>query len=245
MFNFLPNFSKIKTKFDYQNYDLLVFVDLSSYDRIAPFTEDKEYFDNKKIIVFDHHPGETTKHAVALKDIKAMSCSEVIFEFAQKQRKKYLDKEIATYFYLGLMTDSGNFLFDKDHQRIFQNALALVKLGADKTLINNNILRKKSLNQMKFLEMLIKRIRVQGEILFSYYQGNELAKYGIDQEEAGYGLSVIQNIEGPRLTLMLRKVDSTVSGSLRAKDTTTGTIIDNNKIDCNTLAKYFGGGGHR
>lgn len=240
MFDFLPNFRKIKTTFDYKKYDLIIFTDFSAYDRITPFTKDQKYFDDQKILVIDHHPGNPPKHTLVYKDTHSMSTAEIIFELAQKIRKKYLDKEIATCFYLGLMTDSGNFLFDEDHERIFRNALALVKLGADKTLINNKIIREKSVSQIKFLGELIKRVQIQWDVLFSYYKEDDLKKYRIDQEEAGYGLVVIQNIQGPRLTLMLKKFSTTIRWSLRSKE----SIAGKKPINCNTIAKQFGGGGH-
>jgi len=100
MYDFLPNVSKIKTKFDYKNYDLLVFVDLSSYGRITPFTEDIRYFDTKNIIIFDHHPENTPAHSLSYKDTQVASSAEVILEYSAKPRKKYFDKEIATYLYM-------------------------------------------------------------------------------------------------------------------------------------------------
>ncbi|MCX6823306.1 MAG: DHH family phosphoesterase [candidate division SR1 bacterium] len=240
LFGFLPDIKKIKTTFDYKTYDLIVFVDFSTYDRIDVFAKNKDYFDKNIIVVIDHHPGNPPKHALAHKDIKAMSTSEIIFELAQKLWKKHLDKTIATYFYLGLVTDSGNFLFDENHERIFSNALALVKLGADKTLINNNIIRQKSLNQIKFLGILINRIQIKGDILYCYYEQKELKKYNIDEEEAGYGLVVIQNIQGPRLIIMFKKLKEYIKCSLRTND----TIPGQQPIDCNLIAKQFGGGGH-
>lgn len=237
LFDFLPKIKKIKTKFDYKSYDLIVFVDFSSYSRLRPFTEkDNTYFGQKNIVVIDHHPDDKLpSHAIIHKDVDAMSTAEIIFELAQKLRKKYLDKEIATDFYLGLVTDSGNFLFDQDHERIFQNALALVQLGADKKFINNNIIRKKSLNQIQFLGEMIKRIQIQGNILCSYYEKKDLQKYNIDEEEAGYGLVVMQNIDGPKVTAMFKKNLSAIKCSLRCKD---------NAIDCNSIAKNFGWWGH-
>jgi len=80
--------------------------------------------------------------------------------------------------------DSGNFLFDEDHVRIFTNALALIKLGADKKLIVDNILRSKSINTMKFVQILLERMKIKNDILSTYYTDKELTRYHIDQEEA-------------------------------------------------------------
>lgn len=236
IYNFLPAIHKIKATFDYRKYDLIIFVDMTIYDRIATFTKWQErYFDEQTIIVFDHHPDTAPRHALACQDNNASSCAEILFELVQQRWAKYLDKEIATYFYLWLVADSGNFLFDKDHGRIFRNALALVNLGADKILINSHIQRNTSLEQIQFLQLLIKRIKIQGKVLVSYYTDKELEKYKIDQEEAGYGLHILQDINWPKVILILRKVDNTIKWSLRSKETS---------VNCTTLAKLFGGGWH-
>ncbi len=245
IFNFLPDIKKITTNFDYASYDTIVFMDLSSYDRIYPFSLQRKFFDNQKIIIFDHHPGETPKHAILYKDSTSSSTSELILEYAQKHRKKYLNPTIATYLYLGVMTDSGNFVFDENHERIFTNALALIKIWANKKMIVDNIIRKKSLEQIKFLELLIKRTTIQSNVLCSYYDMKDLKKYGIDQEEAGYWLMVIQNIDWPKVTVLFRKIDDVIKWSIRAKWNVEWEIKKNNSVDCNKIAQTFGGGGHR
>lgn len=240
IFNFVPHIKKIKTTFDYKNYDLVIFVDFSGYKRLGKFTrENQEYFEKQNIVIIDHHPDmDMPKHALVMKDEKAMSTSEILFEHAQKRRKKYMDKEIATCFYLWLTMDSGNFVFDRDHERIFKNALWLIRFWANKTLVVNNLIRQKSRNTVEFLWLLIKRMKIHGHVLLSYYDAKELKKYDLDEEEAGYSLFIIQNIIGPLVTLFLRKEKGRIRWSLRAKD----FIEGKNKqiVNCNHIAKLFG-----
>jgi len=47
-------------------------------------------------------------------------------------------------------------------------------------------------------------------LLYSYYDDKELKKYGVDHEEASYPLMVIQNIDGPKLVLILKKIGNQV-----------------------------------
>ena len=242
LFSFLPKTKKIKTIFDYKKYDMLVFVDFTGYDRIKTFTEkNPTYFDQHPLVIIDHHPERATKHALLIKDTTAMSCAEIIVEQAEIRRKKYLDAEIATYLYLGISTDSGNFMYDNDHKRIFNNALKLVVLWADKKLIVDNIFRKKSIEQMKFIWLLLERIRIQGDVLYSYYTENDIKRYHLDSEEAGYGLTVIQNIDGPKVVVLFKQIGNTCRWSLRSK-----WYAKNKKgIDCNDIAKQMNGWWHR
>jgi nanoRNase/pAp phosphatase (c-di-AMP/oligoRNAs hydrolase) len=73
--------------------------------------------------------------------------------------------------------------------------LKLLKLGAEKELVVNNLIRKRSLNSIKFLQLLLNRIHQKNELLYTYYDEAELEKYDIDLEEAAYGLHIIQNVD--------------------------------------------------
>ena len=164
-----------------------------------------EYFRKKPIVVFDHQLDNGLESDIIVKDIKSVSVCELLFEHTYKWWPKLYDKDIATYFYHGLTSDSGNFLFGVDHIRTFTTALNLLKLGADKDLIVDNLIRKRSLNSIRFLQLLISRIKEKGKLLYTYYDEVELKKYTIDQEEAAYGLHIIQNIDGPQIVLLIRK----------------------------------------
>ncbi|MEI6117860.1 MAG: hypothetical protein WCP92_00995 [bacterium] len=133
-----------------------------------------------------------------------------MFEQTHKRWPELYDKDIATYFYLGITSDSGNFMFEKDHIRTFTNILHLLKLHADKDLIVNNFFRKKSLNSVKFLQLLLGRIQEKDQLLYTYYNENELEEYNIDTEEAAYALHIIQNIDGPEIVLFIRKIGDMV-----------------------------------
>ena len=239
IFHFIKKIKRLKSRFDYKKYDLLVFVDFTWIERMGIIGQaNPEYFKDKNILTIDHHPGEM-KYGTMIKDVHSISTCEILFENTYKRRPELYDKEIATYFYLGITTDSGNFLFGEDHIRTFTNALKLLKLWADKDFVINNIIRKRSFNAIKFLQLLLNRIQQQKDILYTYYDEAELEEYGIDQEEASYGLHIIQNIDGPKIFLLMRKVGDTIRWSLRAKE-------ENNKdINCNKIAGKLWWGGHK
>ncbi len=228
IFNFLPNIKKIKTHFNYGKYDLLIFTDFTGYGRISKFTENKsKYFDDNKLIIIDHHPElSTPKHAILKKDIHAMSTCEIIFETTHKRRKKLYDKDIATYLYLWLTTDSGNFRFDQWEQtpRILNNALGLVKLWANKKSIIDNMFRTKTFQSIKFMQKVLDRMIQDWNIVYSYYQDSELSKYKLDQEEAVYWQFVMQDIMWPDIVVLFKKIWKYIKWSIRSKKTDVSQI---------------------
>lgn len=243
-FNFLKKIKRLKSRFDYKNYDLLIFVDFTWLERIWIIGQSNpEYFKQKPILVIDHHIGNGLDHGVFIKDPHSISTCEILFEQTYKRRPELYDKEIATYFYLGITTDSGNFLFGEDHERIFTNVLKLIKLWAEKDFVVNNIIRKKSFNSIKFLQLLLNRIKQKEWLLYTYYDEEELKQYDVDQEEAAYGLHVIQNIDGPQIVLLIRKIGNMVRGSIRAKEMV--WELRSRSIDCNKIAQALWWGGHK
>lgn len=239
IFNFIKSIKKFKTNCEYKKYDLLIFVDFSDIKRISHIaTNNPTYFDTRPLIIIDHHIEWWMKHALMIKDAHSISVCEILFEYTYKLRPELYDKEIATRFYMGITSDSWNFLFEEDHIRTFTNIVQLLKLWADKDMVVNNLIRKKSFNAIRFLQLLLNRIHQKGGLLYTYYDEKELDEYGIDQEEASYGLHIIQNIDGPEIVLLIRKIGDQIRWSLRSKKTT-------QQIDCNKLAKTLWWGGHK
>ena len=221
IFGFLPWFNKIQSEFDYWNYDLIILVDCSELARIWTMSKWKEdYFNEQDVVVFDHHElKEREKNRIIKVDPKATSCCEVIFETVQKCRKEYITPEVATCFYLWLTTDSGNFRFDEDHERIFTNALNLIKFWANKKLITDNLTNSKALETIQFFKVLLERMKIEWNILYTYYDIDELKDHWIDNEQAGYGLTVIQEIRWPKITMTIRKEWDMIKCSMRSKNT--------------------------
>jgi len=234
-FSFLDWFEKIKDQFDYGYYSLLIFLDFSEYKRLGKVYKNKEnYFQENQILVLDHHPVKNIpKNWIVINDTWATSTCEIILENTLSIRENYYDSNIATSLYLGLTTDSGNFRYDDNHERILKNALDLIKLWADKKSVIDNFINNKSLGTIKFLKTLIDRLIQNGDILYTYYDNQELSDYQIDNEQASYGLTIIQEIQWPKIIMTMRKEWEILKWSLRSKD-----------INVEEIAKHFGGWWH-
>ena len=127
---FVADISQVKTEFDYQDYDVILFVDFSDSSRIQEFwTGHEDYFAQKQIIVIDHHMSKNLEtQRLRECDPDSMSACEVIFELTYPRWPQHYDETVVNCLYMGLTTDSGNFSYDVDHERILKNALKLVQL---------------------------------------------------------------------------------------------------------------------
>lgn len=249
---FVNNINKIKNNFDYaKDYDCLVFLDFSDYNRIDTFTNWKEkYFDKNFLIIIDHHQWKSPEHTdIALKDITAQSSCDIIFELCEKERPKLIDEQTANYLYLWITTDSWNFIFwsNKSSIRTFWNAKKLLEKGADKPALIKNIFYQQSFSMMKFIEKIIKRSKISWKILYTYYTDKDLKKYNIDSEQAKLQFnSIITKTFWPELIILFKIIiDKTkwkqVSWSIRRWNNE--KQINHN---CGQIAHdLFNGGGHK
>lgn len=234
-YDFVGNISLIKTEFDYGKYDLLLFLDFSDVSRIHEFWNgNEEYFEKYPIVVIDHHISKTPNESrLRESDPNAMSACEVIFELSYPWWPELFDEKVATYFYLWLTTDSGNFAYDENHERVFRNALKLIQLGAQKKLIIDKIIRDKSFKTVKMMERMFARLEMKGQFVYSRYTSDDIRELWVSEDDADAGQIVIQDIKEAKATCIFREQGGSFHGSLRSKS-----------FDVEKIARSFGWGGH-
>ena len=198
-FNFIPWINKRKDTFDYtKKYDVIVFVDFTPYSRIGKFTENnEEYFDQNTLCIIDHHHWEHVSHAQIIKDTNVASCAELVYENIKQRRPDKLDSEIASCFYLGLMTDSGNFMYGADNTRIFRNAMELLALWADKKTLTQHIFYSNTFDWFKFNAKVRERTQVEKWVLHTYFSTQEVEELSIDKETADAAFIQSQAVKWP------------------------------------------------
>lgn len=243
-FLFLPHIDKIQTDFDYSDdWDLIIFVDFTAYSRIGKITEWHEhYFDSKKTLIIDHHIGDSIgPKAILLKDIDASSNCELLYEITREIYPELLDAEIATYRYLGLLTDTGNFQFEVDSIRTMNNAIGLLKLGAKKAWIIEKLFNNNSWSSIEFLKMIIPRITLSEKVCYVRYTTDEIEKFDFDKEEAD--IMILANIRPLRNVWAFAIIRDSGTGKIGISFRS-GYLENDKRINVQKVALALGGWGH-
>ena len=232
-FLFLP-IQNLKTEFDYWNYDLIVFVDFSTYNMISKFTLwNEEYFDWKQKVIIDHHIfSKELPNSVEFRDDTSISAAQLIFELTQQWRPDLVDSQIATFLLTWIMTDSGNFRFDEWEEsiRVSRNNLLLLEKWAKKKQIIDNVFRSKSYEDLEFMQIILWRMQKFDDMIYSWYSQEELEKFWLHPDSADYALYLIGDIKDQELVILWKEKDDHIKFSLRAKG----------KYNCRDIAKHFG-----
>lgn len=188
------------------------------------------------IVNIDHHLGNTGYGTVHWFDEGAAACVEMVADAIDALGVAW-DAEIATYLYLGLLTDTGGFRHSHISTRSFELARRCVDAGADAVRIG----------QVAYDSFSLGRVRLIGELLHGMRleAGDRLAVLTLTPEVHQRAGSTPDETEGlinmPFTAQAIRAVcllrsdeDGVTRVSLRSKGA----------IDMRAVAQQFGGGGH-
>lgn len=90
-----------------------------------------DYVEAKTLVLIDHHLNEPDiRYDLYIKNNKASSCSEIVFGLL-KDMKIPISPISAKYLLMGIIADTGRFLFNNVNAQTFEAAKGLVELGAD------------------------------------------------------------------------------------------------------------------
>lgn len=231
-FSFLP-IQNLQTEFDYWTYDLIVFVDFSTYNMIARFTLwHEDYFNGQQKVIIDHHifNGELP-NSVEFRDDSSISAAQIVFELTQQWWPDLVDSQIATFILTWIMTDSWNFRFDEWEEsiRVSRNNLLLLEKWAKKKQIIDNVFRSKSYEDLEFMQIILWRMQKVDDMIYSRYSQEELERFWLHPDSADYALYLIWDIKDQQLVILWKEKNDCIKVSLRAKW----------KYNCRDIAKHF------
>lgn len=121
-----PETEKLPDEFFKGGNFLAIICDVGDTERIA----DPRFQKARAKAKFDHHPckSEIAPKASVL-DIDSASAAEIVADFCLHWKGKKISQEAASYFYIGIVGDSGRFLYSSTNEHTFAVAQELLKTG--------------------------------------------------------------------------------------------------------------------
>jgi phosphoesterase RecJ-like protein len=227
-----PKASLIQTEKKNFKEDVTIFVDCAEADRIGKIKENIDF--SKPLINIDHHIGNTKFGTVNVIKPDYSSTAEIIYKLIKNEIQ--MDKEIATYLYIGILTDTGAFRYPNTTSHSLRVASELVAYGVIASRVSEFIWFTDPEARIKLLGDVLQTMSLHGKISIMYVTKEMLEKHGAKEEDTeefiDYGLS----IKGIETAAIIKERDGGIlKVSLRSK----------NNIPVQELAAKYGGGGHR
>lgn len=218
--------------------DIIFLVDMNSLKRIDELgTKVKE---SKAIkIVLDHHKEPENFTKFIFLNTNKSSAAEVVYDFIKEIDESLIDVNIAKFIFIGLSSDTGNFMYENTNIDSFQAVIELLKFGIKKNEIINKLYNSHSYNRMKLLgEILLNYTKFdkRNKIIYAYLPKTIQKRYKIKPGEHENFVNIILSVKQAKISIFLFENDSEIRISLRSKGN-----YDVSKV----AKKFFEGGGHK
>jgi len=225
--DFLPNFSKIKHKMDYQE-SLIISCDCGSADRLG--------FDlaGREILNIDHHKSNTHYGRLNVVIPSYAASSQVAYNLFKKEYN--IKGDSATCFYTALLSDTRYFTTSNVDKAVFTMAYELVEAGAKPDEIAYNFTQRRPLASLRILEKALHSLVLHEEakIATITLSKEDIEATGATTSDMEGIVDYARSLVTVEIALFARESDEGIRISLRSK-----------KADVSQVAVAFGGGGHK
>ena len=218
---------------------VVVFLDCGNIDRM-PVEELKT--GGRRILDIDHHHDNTRFGDVNLVVADASSTAEIVFHLAEVLDVA-LDAAIAEPLYIGLMTDTGRFMYENTSPESHRVAARLVEAGVDVPKVYRDM----------FEGLPARRLLLLGRALTRLQRYEDVGLTLTNLELADFRETETAEADAEGVVDYFRAVENTAVGALVRARLTDGDESSykvslratDDRVDVSIIAREFGGGGHR
>jgi bifunctional oligoribonuclease and PAP phosphatase NrnA len=211
---------------------LYVFCDMSDFTRAGPYLPKIE---RPNMLDIDHHLGNS--HFGALNFVKPAECSTgtAVMRLLREMNVE-IDRDIATCILTTIMTDTGGFMHSNTTPEVLELSGELMRAGADKEEITEEIFANKRVAATRLLGRIIDEMRFthDGRYCYSFVDDAMLAQTGADGEDTEDIVNVLRAQEGVEVAALFKAIEGEIRVSLRSKG----------RVNVQAAAARLGGGGH-
>jgi phosphoesterase RecJ-like protein len=215
-------------------------LDFNTLSRINELGELVRASSSLKVMI-DHHLDPEDFDDYRHWSINACAAAQLVYDFIvnELQDGSFMNKDIATCLYTGIMTDSGSFRFESANSTVYRIAADLIDLGAEHWRIHQLVYDNATENRLRFLgHCLSNKLEILREFNTAIIPvtKEELNFYNIVTGDTEGIVNYALSVNGIKLAAFIIERTDKVKLSLRS----TGDFPANE-----ICKKYFNGGGHR
>lgn len=216
---------------------IVIFLDCGNIDRMpVDFLRDG----GKLVLNIDHHHDNTEFGDFNFVDAGASCTAEIVYELAVLLDVK-VSPAMARALYIGIVTDTGKFMYDATKARTHRVAAELIDAGVDIDDVNRRLYESVPIEKLRLLSRALDKLEMHcdGALIVTYINDEDYRSTDAGEEMTEGIIDNLRAVDGIRVAAVIR--DQVSRGraarkiSLRAGDDHT---------DVSVLARKFGGGGH-
>jgi phosphoesterase RecJ-like protein len=221
---------------DLADAEVLIVLDTSAWAQLGSMADVVRTTTARRVLI-DHHVGEDDLKAELFKNVKAEATGRLVVEAADALDVR-LTPEIAAPLFAALATDTGWFRFSSTTAETLRLAGRLMDAGADAAAIYNALYEQDTLARVKLRGEILARVvaEMDGQLVHTYVRLDDFRRTGalpIDTEDV---VNMTLAVAGSEVAVIfVEQKPNAFKISFRSRC----------RVDCNQVARQFGGGGHK
>jgi phosphoesterase RecJ-like protein len=214
----------------------LVFLDCGNIDRMPVEFLQR---DGARLVNIDHHHDNTRFGTLNVVDTEASCTAEIVLEIARRLGAE-ITPEIAQALYVGLITDTGKFMYENTRPASHRMAAELIEAGVDVNDIYRRLYERVPLPKWRLTARALEKIELHddGRFAVTYISAEDYLESGAAEAHTEGIIDFLRALEGVEVAAMIR--DKTDGGRAARK-----VSLRSTDVDVSAIARAHGGGGHR
>jgi bifunctional oligoribonuclease and PAP phosphatase NrnA len=216
--------------------DCFMILDTSAWAQLGSMGDVLRGFSGTKICI-DHHVGEDELGTEFFKDTSAEATGHLVAKVA-KHMKVPFTRQMATALYAAIATDTGWFRFSSTTPDTYRIIAELVDAGAVPSQIYSDLYERDTLGRIRLRGRILSRTMAEldGSLVYTHVLKEDFPETGALPPDTEDAINLTLAIGGAKVAVIF--VEQLAGGfklSFRSRCL----------VDCNMLAREYGGGGHK
>jgi phosphoesterase RecJ-like protein len=215
---------------------VVVFLDCGNIDRMPVEWLKRE---NVCILNIDHHHDNTRFGDVNVVDTEASSTAEIVYELV-KELGVELTPDIASALYVGLVTDTGRFMYENTDPRAHRMAAELIEAGVNVNDTYRRLYERVPIEKLRLVARALDKVEQVdgGALAITYITAEDYEASGASEVLTEGIIDHLRSLEGASVAALVRdKADGPAPRKVSLRSMNGG-------VDVSRIAREKGGGGH-
>ena len=140
--------------------DLVFLLDFNALHRVGlDMQKTLEQYTNDFVMIDHHQQPDTVKYMYS--DVSISSTAQMVYQLIEMNNDlEYIDADIASFLYTGIMTDTGSFRFRSTTSSTHRSIADLIDKGAENHKIHSNVYDANSYNRLLLLGQALSNLQI-------------------------------------------------------------------------------------
>jgi phosphoesterase RecJ-like protein len=216
----------------------VVFLDCGNIDRVPV-----EWLTagGNEVINIDHHHDNTRFGDLNLVEVGASCTAEIVYDLARLLEAR-ITPEIASALYVGLITDTGKFMYENTNAHTHRVAADLIEAGVDVDDTYRRLYEHVPIEKLRLVSRALDGISsyCDGKLAISYITTADYEATGAAEEMTEGLIDHLRSIDGVKVAAVIRDLGNRGRSARKVSLRSSA-----GEVDVSAIARLNGGGGHK